>query len=147
MRRLRAAERVQAYVGALTRQHLRLGFLVHRMPLSRGDLYDYLHACGPVAADVTLLSVADRLATRGARSVESIESHIALAREVIGEALIWHRDGPPRSPLAGDELASELAIAPGPLVGELLAVLARAHFIGEADTRGEALALARSRIA
>jgi poly(A) polymerase len=68
LHRLRAAERVQAHVAALTLHHLRLGFLVHRQPLSRSDLYVYLDASGPVAADVTLLSVADRLATRGDRA-------------------------------------------------------------------------------
>jgi putative nucleotidyltransferase with HDIG domain len=147
MRRLRAAERMQSYVAALTRHHLRLGFLVHRSPLSRADLYDYLDACGPVGADVTLLSIADRLATRGARASESIESHLDLAREVIGEALLWHAEGPPRAPLAGDQLASALAIEPGPRLGELLATLARARFTGEASTRDEAVALARSLIA
>jgi histidine triad (HIT) family protein len=74
---------------------------VHRRPLSRADLYGYLDACGPVAADVTLLSVADRLATRGARASESIEGHLELAREVIGEALRWHAEGHPRPPLRG----------------------------------------------
>jgi putative nucleotidyltransferase with HDIG domain len=147
MRRLRAAERVQSYVAALTLHHLRLGFLVHRRPLSRADLYDYLHACGPVAADVTLLSVADRLGTRGARAQESIESHLELAREVIAEALRWHFEGAPPAPLRGDELASALGIEHGPRVGELLAAVTRARFTGEVRTREDAIAYARERIA
>jgi putative nucleotidyltransferase with HDIG domain len=147
MRRLRASARVGTHVAALTRHHLRLGFLVDRGPLSRDDLYTYLHACGTVGADVTLLSVADRLATRGARSEPMIEAHLALAREVIGEALRWHRDGPPQAPLRGDELVSELGIAPGRQIGELLADLARASFTGEVDGRADAVAYARARIA
>ena len=63
--RLRASERLRDHVAALTRHHLRLGFLVHEMPLSRRAVYDYLHVTAPVAVDVTVLSVADRLATRG----------------------------------------------------------------------------------
>ena len=35
LRRLRAAERVQSHVAALTAHHLRLGFLVHRRPHGR----------------------------------------------------------------------------------------------------------------
>ena len=35
LRRLRASERLAAYVAALTRHHLELGFLVHQRPLSR----------------------------------------------------------------------------------------------------------------
>ena len=65
LRRLRASEKLCAHVAALTLHHLRLGFLVHRVPLSRRDVYDYLLSCSPVGVDVTLLSVADRLATRG----------------------------------------------------------------------------------
>ena len=96
--RLHAAERVRAQVEALTRNHLRLGFLVHEAPLSRRALYGYLDACDRVAADVTVLSVADRLATRGERAEVAIARHLELAREVIGEALRWQRDGrPPRA--------------------------------------------------
>jgi putative nucleotidyltransferase with HDIG domain len=147
LRRLRAAERVQSHVAALTAHHLRLGFLVHRRPLSRADLYGYLDACGPVAADVTLLSVADRLATRGARATPSIEGHLELAREIIDEALRWHVEGHPRPPLRGDELAAALGLAPGPRVGELLAVVTQASFTGEVQTPEDAIAYARTKIA
>ncbi len=147
LRRLRAASHVQSYVADLTLHHLRLGFLVHRRPLRRGDLYGYLDACGSVAADVTVLSVADRLATRGARANESIEDHLALAREVIGEALRWHVEGHPRPPLRGDELAAALGVAPGPLLGELLAAITEAQFTGEVEGPEQAIAFARTRIA
>jgi tRNA nucleotidyltransferase/poly(A) polymerase len=147
LRRLRAAARVQSYVAELTLHHLRLGFLVHRRPLGRADLYGYLDACGEVAADVTVLSVADRLATRGARASESIEDHCELAREVIGEALRWHAEGHPRPPLRGDELAAALGVEPGPLLGELLALVTEAQFTGEVASRDDAIAYARRRIA
>ena len=80
LRRLRASERLREHVAALTRHHLRLGFLVHQMPLERRVVYDYLRACAPVAPDVTLLSVADRLATRGDNAERAIELHLQLAR-------------------------------------------------------------------
>ena len=44
-----------------------------------------------------------------------VEAHLELAREMLREALPWHRDGAPRPPLTGDELASELGLAPGEL--------------------------------
>ncbi len=144
--RLRASARVQAYVADLTLHHLRLGFLVARRPLSRVDLYRYLDACGPVAADVTVLSVADRRATRGDRASESIEAHLELARGVIDEALRWHFDGHPQPPMRGDELASALGIEPGPRLGELLALVTEAQFTGEVRTSAEAVAYARERI-
>jgi hypothetical protein len=145
--RLRAAERTRAHVAALIRHHLRLGFLVPRAPLDRGELYDYLDACDPVWADVTLLSVADRLATRGARADEAIERHLQLARSVIGEALRWQQRGRPPALVRGDELAGALGLAPGPVLGELLEAVARAAFTGELHSREDAIAFAAQRIA
>ena len=50
---------------------------------------------------------------------------------MIGEALAWRRSGPPRSPIRGDELASELGIEPGPELGRLLGEIEAAVFAGE----------------
>jgi putative nucleotidyltransferase with HDIG domain len=144
--RLRASERLRAHVAALTRSHLRLGFLVHRTPLSRRELYDYLMACAPVAVDVTVLSVADRLATRGANAGRAIEAHLRLAAEVLPAALAFEAE-PPRPPLRGDELAAALGIEPGPRLGELLAELQAAAYAGEIEGREDALTLARELLA
>jgi len=145
--RLRASERLRAHVAALTRHHLRLGFLVHDMPLDRRAIYRYLVACEPVEADVTLLSVADRLATRGRKADEAIARHLELARQVLAEALARRVAGPQPPLVRGDELADELGIARGPRLGELLARIAEARFAGEVSTRDEALALARAALA
>jgi poly(A) polymerase len=144
--RLRTSERLRDHVAALTRHHLRLGFLVHEMPLSRRAVYDYLNATAPVAVDVTVLSVADRLATRGDNAERAIASHLELARQMLAEGLRWIAD-PPRPPVRGDELAHALGIKPGPVVGELLAELEAASFSGEVATREEAIARARELIA
>jgi len=141
LQRLRASERLCEYVAALTRNHLRLGFLVHDTPLDRHAIYRYLTACAPGAVDVTVLSVADRLATRGAGSGEAIARHVRLARELIGEALAWRAE-PPRAPVRGDELARALRLAPGPQVGRILEVLAEESFAGEIHTREQAIARA-----
>jgi poly(A) polymerase len=145
--RLRASERLRAHVAALTRHHLRLGFLVHDMPLDRRAIYRYLMATEPVEADVTLLSVADRLATRGRKADEAIALHLELARQVLAEALLRRAAGPQPPLVRGDELAAELGIARGPRLGELLAKIAEARFAGEVSTREEALALARAALA
>ena len=47
LRRLRASARLAEHVAALTRHHLRLGFLVHRRPLSARDIYRYLDRLRP----------------------------------------------------------------------------------------------------
>jgi putative nucleotidyltransferase with HDIG domain len=140
--RLRASEKLKAHVAALARHHLRLGFMVHDQPLSRRALYRYLTTCEPVEVDVTLLSVADRLATRGRKAQESIAKHLDVARVVLPAALQWRAEGR-RTPLVrGDKLAAALALDDGPELGRLLAEIDEARFAGEVATRDEALALA-----
>ncbi len=144
--RLRASERLREHIAGLTRHHLRLGFLVHQMPLSRRAVYDYLRVTAPVSVDVTVLSVADRLATRGDNAERAIAIHLELARQMLAEGLAWVAD-PPRPPVRGDELAQALGIKAGPMVGDLLAELEAASFSGEVATREEAIARARQLIA
>ncbi len=145
--RLRASERLRAHVAGLVRHHLRLGFLVHEpQPLARRTVFTYLQTCQPVEADVTLLSIADRLATRGDRAEEAIAAHLALARGLLADALAWHANGPPKPLVRGDELARALGIEPGPRLGELLAELLQAQYAGEIRTREQTLALARRQL-
>jgi poly(A) polymerase len=145
LRRLRASERLCDYVAGLTRNHLRLGFLVHERPLDRRAVYRYLKACAPVEVEVTALSVADRLATRGTGAASAVAKHLELARELMGEALAW-REQPPRPPIRGDELARELGMRPGPELGSLLQTLEEASFAGEISSSQDAVWLARQRL-
>jgi putative nucleotidyltransferase with HDIG domain len=144
--RLRASGRLSRHLQALTRHHLRLGFLVHEAPLPPRRVHEYLRATEPVAADVTLLTVADRLSARGSgpfATEEAIEAHLSLARRMLAAALDWHREGPPKPLLRGDELAAELGIVEGPELGDLLAELEAAQYAGEVSTRDDALSRAR----
>jgi putative nucleotidyltransferase with HDIG domain len=145
--RLRASRRLRGYLERISLEHLRLGFLVHERPLSRRAVFEYLDATDPDAIDITLLTVADRLATQGAKTrPEAIQAHLDLSREMIGEALAWRESGAPRPPIRGDELAAELGIEPGPELGRLLRELAAAAFAGEATTREQAVAIARDKL-
>ncbi len=144
-KRLRTSRHLSSHLQGLALHHLRLGFLISQRPLSRRAAYDYLSATEPVAADVTLLSAADRLAARGTGPLaapEMVEAHMELARELLAEALAWHRD-PPRPPVDGDELAAELGLEPGPEMGRILEELRVAAFAGEISGRDQALELAR----
>jgi poly(A) polymerase len=142
-RRLRASTATGEYLAQLALHHLRLGFLVHRRPLSRRDVYGYLRACEPVELEVTVLTAADRLATRGQRTrSEAIEEHLELARDLAAEALAWRAE-PPRAPVTGEELMDAVGLEPGPEVGRLLEELRVAAFAGEVRTKEEALEYAR----
>jgi putative nucleotidyltransferase with HDIG domain len=144
--RLRASGRLTRHLKAQTQHHLPLGFIVHEAPLPPRRVHEYLRATEPVAADVTLLTVADRLSARGSgpfATEEAIEAHLSLARQMLAAALDWHRDGPPAPLLRGDELAEELGIAQGPELGDLLAELEAAQYAGDVSTRADAVAWAR----
>jgi poly(A) polymerase len=140
--RLRASERLADHVRALTRHHLRLGFLVREAPLTRREVYRYLRECAPAQVDVTVLSIADRLATRGAGSDAAVASHLELARQLLGDALAW-ADAPPRAPIRGNELAAALGLTPGPELGVILSELEEATFAGEVDSPQAAVSRAR----
>lgn len=141
--RLRTSERLREFLAQITRHHLVLGFLVHERPLSQRAIYRYLKHCSPVEVEVTLLTCADRIATRGKNAEAAIEAHLDLARELMTAALRWRAAGPPRPPLKGDELAQELGIEPGPDLGHLLAELEEASYAGEVTTADQALEYAR----
>ncbi len=144
LRRLRASERLAGYVAELTRHHLDLGFLVHERPLSRRTIWRYLAATAPNSADVTLLTVADRLATRGRKAERAIAAHLELAREVLVHAFALRDAGPAPPLIPGDELAAELGMRPGPQLGELLRALEEDRYAGEIGTREEAVARAQA---
>jgi tRNA nucleotidyltransferase/poly(A) polymerase len=135
--RLRSSVRLRDYVATLVAHHLDLGFLVHRRPLDRRAIWRYLQATHPFSADVTIFTVADRLATRGRNAEAAIAAHLEVAREMLDA-------DPPAPPLVrGDELIAELGIRPGPQLGRLLAQLAEEQYAGEINTRADALARAR----
>jgi poly(A) polymerase len=145
-RRMRASRRLTQHLQGLTLHHLRLGFLIPEAPLPPRRVHEYLRATEPVAVDVTLLTVADRLSARGAgplASPEMVEAHLTLARQMIGAGLDWRRDGPPTPLLRGDKLAREAGIEEGARLGELLAELEAAQYAGEIGSREEALEHAR----
>ena len=148
--RLKSSNRLADYVAALTRHHLILGFMVPQRPLDRHQVYRYLSHTDPVSIDVTLLTVADRLAARGTSSIandEMVAGHLELASEMVADGLEWRRTGPPAPFLPGDELAEELGIEPGPDLGRVIDALAEARYAGEVGSASEAVEFARSFLA
>jgi poly(A) polymerase len=141
--RLRTSERLREFLAQITRHHLVLGFLVHERPLSQRAIYRYLKLCSPVEVEVTLLTCADRIATRGKNAEAAIEAHLELARDLMAAALRWRAEGPPRPPLRGDQLAEKLGMEHGPDLGRLLGELEEASYAGEVTTADQAVEYAR----
>lgn len=145
-RGLRASRKLVSYMADMTRHHLILGFLVTSRPLDRRQIFQYLDQTDPVSLDVTLLTVADRMAARGSASIaseEMVQGHMELAMEMVGHALDWDRTGPPGQFLPGNELAAELGIEAGPELGAVIQELSAARFAGEIKDANEAVEHAR----
>jgi poly(A) polymerase len=144
--RLRASRRLTDYVADLARHHLILGFMVPERPLSRSQVFRYLKRTEPVSVDVTLLTVADRLAARGTGPVASsdmVAGHLELAGEMVAAGLEWTRGGAPKSPLTGDQLMEALGLEPGPELGRIIEGLEEAAYTGEIGSAKDAVEKAR----
>ena len=82
-RRFNFSSRFVEYVGTLVRQHLRLGFLTREQPLTRRALARYRRDVSPWVFESVVVSLCDRLATRGEKtSLASMARHYRLARTV-----------------------------------------------------------------
>jgi putative nucleotidyltransferase with HDIG domain len=136
--RLRSSAKLREYVAALILHHLDAGFLVHERPLDRRTIWRYLQNTRPYSADITLFTVADRLATRGANAGPAIEAHLDVARTLLDAA----GEPIPKPLVRGDELI-KAGIEPGPRLGTILAQLDEDHFAGAISTREQALARAK----
>jgi tRNA nucleotidyltransferase/poly(A) polymerase len=144
MRRLRTSTRLREFVVRCVRMHLPLGFMVHRTPLSLRQIDRYLRSTAPWEVEIIVLSVADRLATRGPRTSESsVRRHLALAREVMDVHFALVDRGPVRPLLPGDRAAAALGRPPGPWLAELLDRLREEQVVGAVRTPEQALAFAR----
>jgi poly(A) polymerase len=135
-RRLRMSRRFEKFLAELVRQHLRLGFLVREMPLTRRALVRFRHAVEPFVFEAIALSLADRMATRGPRTPpQSLARHFRIARDVFGDT-----PAPPRRLLGGDEIMALLGLPAGAAVGRALEALQEEIDCGEVATSQQARA-------
>ena len=144
--RLKAGRKVTRFVDDLTRYHLILGFMVPERPLSRRQEWFYLDHTDPVSVEVTLLTVADRLAARGNSSIaseEMVDGHLKLAREMVEAGVRWRKEGRPAAFMGGNELAAEIGMDPGPELGKVIIELEAARYAGEIESADEAVDHAR----
>jgi poly(A) polymerase len=143
LRRWRAAGATIRYCCTLVREHLRLGFLVHHRPLDRRDAFRYARATAPWVEDSIVLSLADRLATRGTRARQRfVRAHAETAAELLDLHLALARQSPPPL-LRGDEIAAATG-ARGPAIARLVEALAEEQAAGAVATREDALRFVRA---
>ena len=142
LERWKASQALIRFCRVLVSEHLRLGFLVRERPFDRRTAYRYAAATAPHTLESVVLSLADRLATRGVRARQAyLRAHAEAAVELIDLVTVLAAE--PREPLLrGDEIVA-LTGATGPRIGELVAALAEEQAAGTVTTREEAVALVR----
>jgi hypothetical protein len=127
------------------REHLALGFSIPHRPLDRRMAYRYLRATEPWPAASVVLSVADRMATRGPSSrLRHLRRHSETADELLGLIAQLRADHAPPL-MRGDEIA-EATGARAAEIKRLVDMLAEEQAAGTVATRKEALAYVREQV-
>ena len=154
LRRLRFGSKGVEHVAMMVRHHLRPRQMAQKgeMP-SRRALYRYYRDVGDVALDTLYLNTADYLAARGPMlEREDWTRHCALM-EYIFEAGSGEKSGESEDLVKslpklvdGYDIIDRFALAPGPLIGELLEGVREAQASGYVRTREQALELVRAGI-
>jgi putative nucleotidyltransferase with HDIG domain len=143
--RWKAANAVIRFCRAMVSEHLVLGFAIRDRPLDRRRAYRYLRATEPWPCSSVVLSLGDRLATRGPSSrLRHLRRHAETADELLG--LISQVERETSEPLLrGDEIAEAAGVS-GPEISRLVALLAEEQAAGGVTTREEALAFVREQV-
>ncbi|HUF38018.1 MAG TPA: HD domain-containing protein [Anaerolineales bacterium] len=126
----------------VVRHHMRPHFLAWAgTPPTRRAIYRFFRDTGPAGADIALLVLADVLgAYEQTLTAEMWGNYLDLSR-ILLENWWEHPEESVRPPplLNGTDLIERFDLAPGPLIGELLAKLREAQAAGEVGDRDGAL--------
>ncbi|MEK7477485.1 MAG: hypothetical protein AAB152_17830 [Candidatus Coatesbacteria bacterium] len=140
--RLRVSEREIGIVAHVIHLHLRPGYLAGAGAVTDKAAYRMIRDAGDELFELVLHAEADRKATHHGRMRTARGQ-----RGVVLRILAFRRDLRARVPavrlVSGHDLMRELALEPGPLIGDLLRGVDEAVALGKARTRDEALAVAR----
>ena len=142
LERLRFSNREIKVVESLVYHHLRPVQMANEEFPSQRAIYRYFRDTGDAGIDILVLALADFLASRGPLvSMEAWEKHCQLINHILEEHDKQQTKILPVKLIDGHDIMDTLGLAPGPLVGKLLAIVNEAHASGELRTREEALAL------
>jgi putative nucleotidyltransferase with HDIG domain len=143
--RWKAANAVIRFCRVMVAEHLVLGFTIRHRPLDRRRAYRYLRATEPWPCSSVVLSLGDRLATRGPSSrLRHLRRHAETADELLGLiAVVEEETGEPL--LRGDEIAQTAGVS-GPEISRLVSLLAEEQAAGDVRTREEAVDFVREQV-
>jgi putative nucleotidyltransferase with HDIG domain len=145
--RFNASGALRELATVLVREHLTLGFMIPERPLDSRAFYRYAMATRPYALPSVVLSLGDRLATRGARTRQrGLRRHLQTAQE-IAAGIVALGPVPPRLVAPADRIADAIGLTPGPALGRLVAALQEEQAAGAVESEEQAVEFARSWLA
>jgi poly(A) polymerase len=147
LERLRFSNREIRLVESLVYHHLHpVQMAKEELPTQRA-IYRYFRDTGEVSIDTLFLALADYLASRGPlASMEEWKKHCELVNYILAEHDKQEAKILPVKLVGGNDIMSTFDLAPGPLIGKLLAMVNEAHASGEISTKEEALALVQRKL-
>jgi poly(A) polymerase len=147
LERWRFSNREISLVESLVYHHLRPVQMANEEFPTQRAIYRYFRDTGEVGIDILFLALADYLASRGPlASMKEWRRHCQLVNYILTEHDKQQAKILPLKLIDGYDIMDTCDLAPGPLIGELLAMVNEAHASGEINTREEALALVQSEL-
>jgi poly(A) polymerase len=144
LERLRFSNREIRLVESLVYHHLRPVQMANDGFPTQRAIYRYFRDTGEAGIAILVLALADYLASRGPLvSMEEWKNHCRLINYILTEHEKQQAKILPMKLIDGHDIMNNFDLAPGPLIGNLLAIVNEAHVSGELSTKEEALALAR----
>jgi len=144
LERLRFSNREIRLVESLVYHHLRPVQMANEGFPTQRAIYRYFRDTGDAGIDILVLALADYLASRGPLvSMEEWGKNCQLINYILAEHNKQQAKILPVKLIDGHDIMNNFDLAPGPLIGKLLAMVNEAHASGELSTREEALALVR----
>jgi tRNA nucleotidyltransferase/poly(A) polymerase len=147
MNRLSASNQDRRLVQLVTAHHMRPGQLGQDGPVTPRAIRRYFVDLGPTGIIVALFSLADHLATLGPQPrTVAWSRHLGVVRLLLTSYIRERAKIMPPRLVHADELMSRLRLQPGPILGQLLEVIAEAQADGLIHSREEAILLAKEHV-
>ena len=147
LERMRFSNREISLVETLVYYHLRPAQMTNEDLPTQRAIYRYFRDTDDAGIDILILALADYLATYGPlRDMEEWKRHCQLMNYILTEHDKQQAKILPVKLIDGHDIMNIFNLAPGPLIGELLATVRESQAGGELNSKEEALALIQSEL-
>lgn len=142
LERLRFSNKEINLVESLVYHHLHPFQMANEGLPTKRAIYRYFRGTDDAGIDILLLALSDYLASRGPLvNMKEWEENCRLINYILTEHETQQVTTLPMRIISGHDLINIFGLTPGPLIGQLLALVHEAQASGELTTKEEALAL------